>query len=268
MLDIVLTTLNARYEPRVFRPALSDGESRRPADRARDAGVRHQPAADRHRGAILAQEPRIVGIGVYIWNAQQTEQARRAAETRAAGPHRHPRRAGSELRDRAAADRAEPPITSSPAKRTWRSRSCAGRLLSGRQAVDERSSPRTLPEFGPLSRRWHRHTNAATADNIRGFMNLPYDLYTDEDIAHRVIYVEASRGCPFKCEFCLSSLDVPVRNVPLDAFLAAMQRLLDRGAAAVQVRRSHVQPEPEHSAGRFSSSSSTACGRDCSCTSR
>src|SRR5205085_1814280 len=33
----------------------------------------------------------------------------------------------------------------------------------------------------------------------------------------------------FKCEFCLSSLDVPVRNVPLDAFLAAMGRLLDRG---------------------------------------
>ncbi len=44
-----------------------------------------------------------------------------------------------------------------------------------------------------------------------------------------MIYVEASRGCPFKCEFCLSSLDVPVRNVPLEDFLAAMQCLLDRG---------------------------------------
>ena len=44
-----------------------------------------------------------------------------------------------------------------------------------------------------------------------------------------MIYVEASRGCPFKCEFCLSSLDVPVRNVPIDDFLAAMQKLLDRG---------------------------------------
>ena len=61
-------------------------------------------------------------------------------------------------------------------------------------------------------------------------MTLPYDLYDDADIAHRVLYVEASRGCPFKCEFCLSSLDVPVRNAPLDEFLSHMQRLFDRGA--------------------------------------
>jgi len=58
---------------------------------------------------------------------------------------------------------------------------------------------------------------------------LPYDFYTDADIAHRVIYVEASRGCPFECEFCLSALDIPVRNFPLEQFLAAMQRLFDRG---------------------------------------
>ena len=58
---------------------------------------------------------------------------------------------------------------------------------------------------------------------------LPYFLYTDEDVAHRVIYAEASRGCPFTCEFCLSSLDVAVRQFPLSALMEALQRLLDRG---------------------------------------
>ena len=65
-----------------------------------------------------------------------------------------------------------------------------------------------------------------TLDQIRP----PYDLYSDEDIAHRVIYVEVSRGCPFTCEFCLSALDIPVRLFDVEQFLAAMQTLFDRGA--------------------------------------
>jgi radical SAM superfamily enzyme YgiQ (UPF0313 family) len=60
-------------------------------------------------------------------------------------------------------------------------------------------------------------------------IKMPYDYYTDFDIQHRTVYVEASRGCPFKCEFCLSSLDKTAWTFPLDEFLAAMDCLYERG---------------------------------------
>ena len=60
-------------------------------------------------------------------------------------------------------------------------------------------------------------------------LKLPYYLYSDEDIAHRLIYVEATRGCPFTCEFCLSSLSRGVREFDLDKFLHEMDILITRG---------------------------------------
>jgi len=56
-----------------------------------------------------------------------------------------------------------------------------------------------------------------------------YHLYTDEDIAKKLIYVESSRGCPFKCEFCMSALDSKVREFPLETFLAQMDALVKKG---------------------------------------
>ena len=61
-------------------------------------------------------------------------------------------------------------------------------------------------------------------------IELPYQYYSDKDLKHRLLYVEASRGCPFKCEFCLSSLDKASNPFELDLFLEQMEILYQRGA--------------------------------------
>ncbi|MFM1978871.1 MAG: hypothetical protein RLZ68_136 [Pseudomonadota bacterium] len=61
-------------------------------------------------------------------------------------------------------------------------------------------------------------------------LDLPYLEYSDTDIAQRVLYVEASRGCPFKCEFCLSALDKTAWAFEQQAFLAEIDTLYQRGA--------------------------------------
>ena len=61
-------------------------------------------------------------------------------------------------------------------------------------------------------------------------IELPYALYTPTDLAQRVLYVEASRGCPFQCEFCLSALDKTAWAFDLARFLAELDSLYQRGA--------------------------------------
>jgi radical SAM superfamily enzyme YgiQ (UPF0313 family) len=63
-------------------------------------------------------------------------------------------------------------------------------------------------------------------------LELPYKYYTDDDIKNRYIYVEISRGCPFECEFCLSSMDEKVRVFELDKVIDEFEKLWERGARA------------------------------------
>ena len=58
--------------------------------------------------------------------------------------------------------------------------------------------------------------------------NLPF-VYDDlSGLEHKIIYYEASRGCPFNCQYCLSSIEKGVRFMPLERVLNELQYFLDK----------------------------------------
>ncbi len=207
--DIVLATLNARYahaslglryllanlrEPLQARAALQEFTLKEPLEQVCDA--------------LLAHGPKIIGLGVYIWNvARTTELVRLLKERRPdvcivlGGPE-----VSHETTLQPICDAADYVICGEG--EVSFDVLCAA-LLDG-DRPPRKIIQGELPEMGRLA--------------------LPYRLYSEDDLRHRVVYVEASRGCPFKCEFCLSSLDKNVRDVPLERFLAEMESLLARGA--------------------------------------
>jgi len=80
-----------------------------------------------------------------------------------------------------------------------------------------------------ILQRPHTETRIANRRFEGGLVKTAYHLYSDEDVSNKLIYVEASRGCPFKCDFCLSALENTIYEFPLDQFLADMEILIQRG---------------------------------------
>ncbi|WP_146549544.1 B12-binding domain-containing radical SAM protein [Rummeliibacillus suwonensis] len=67
--------------------------------------------------------------------------------------------------------------------------------------------------------------------------DMPSPFRFEEDIPHipkRIAYIETSRGCPFNCQFCLSSIEVGVRYFNREKIKEDIRYLMNHGVRTVK----------------------------------
>ena len=153
---------------------------------------------------ITERDPKIVGFSIYLWNVHLFEAAARILKKIApqiklvaGGPELTIDYPNTDLFDLCILGEGETTLRESC--RSWLNNPAA-KLPSVIEASPE-------------------NTDA---------LKLPFHLYSDEDIANRVIYVEASRGCPYNCTYCTSA-GTGLRLIPLKTLLPGLDNLWQRG---------------------------------------
>ncbi len=208
MADILLVAINSKYAHTSFAIRYLLANLGELAERAQmlESTLEDRPIDILEK--VLLERPKIVGLSVYIWNALASLELVQALKRVSpetivvlGGPevsYETEQQEIAQLADYVVLQEGEIAF-----------RELCQQLLNG-QVPDQKMIRKPLAKAEDISH--------------------PYHLYSDQDLAHRVIYVEASRGCPFRCEFCLSSLDSGVRNFPLEPLLQQLDTLFQRGA--------------------------------------
>ncbi len=208
MSDIVLATINARYIHASVGLRYLYANMGELQGETRVMEFDNTQTPKEIAESILQKRPRIVGFGVYIWNSIRTREV--VSILKKVAPDVRIVVGGPEVSYEYEAD----PLVA-----------LADYLITGEADLAFADLCRAIIRGEPPSSK----VIVAPLPSL-GALELPYSHYSDSDIAHRVIYVEASRGCPFSCEFCLSSVDIPVRSFDHDRVLAELDTLFRRGA--------------------------------------
>jgi radical SAM superfamily enzyme YgiQ (UPF0313 family) len=238
--DILLVAVNARYGHCSFAARTLLANAGVPAGRIAilEADLDIQPfqlAAD-----IVARHPRLAGFSVYLWNRAIVREA--LSILCRIAPDLHVVLGGPEIvaDDTSAWNALADYLVIGEGEGAFRE-ICTDFVVSHLG----RAGPPDPPEKdGACSARALPILISTPPEDLSA-LALPYELYSDDDIAHRTLFVESSRGCPFRCVYC-TSCGTPVRLVPLEKLLSEFDRLLARGVRAFRFLDRSFNAVEEH----------------------
>ena len=205
-MDIILTTFNARYAHsalalRYLKANLKELEN---SALIQEFVINEniQTIAEK----ILANTPKIIGISTYIWNANDVSQLTKILK---------------KVAPEVIIILGGPEVSHTPHRVDFES---ADYFVKGEGEISFYELCKKILRQDLPTQKWIAPQTPKLKE-----INLPYNLYSDVDIAHRRIYLEASRGCPYECEFCLSAIDERVRYFDIDKLMESIESLWQRG---------------------------------------
>lgn len=190
---------------------------------------------------IYKRKPDVIGISCYIWNMDMVERV--AVEIQKLMP--------------------QVPVWLGGPEVSYEPQLVMGRLpfLAGIMVGEgEQTFLELLLYYGRL-RKWEAESGIEKipglylADGFTGgreclsMDELPF-LYKNLDcFENRIVYYESSRGCPFRCSYCLSSIDKSVRLRSLDLVREELQFFLDQKVPQVKFIDRTFNCNHEHAMG-------------------
>lgn len=206
-MKIILTTLNARYTHSAIGLRYLYANLKELQKNTTILEFSINDAVQSVAESILIHMPAVIGLGVYIWNAKETSELIHIIK---------------KVSPKTLIVLGGPEVTYQPLRVNF---DAADFIVQGEGDVAFYELCQNIINETPPEEKIIKMT-LPSLKNIE----LPYKYYTDEDVQNRYIYVEISRGCPFECEFCLSSMDEKVRAFDLDEVLKEFEILWQRGA--------------------------------------